>query len=468
MNQFVWKLVVGGAILLLARTILRAATPPDHFDLKQIDSYLAAEVLEKGRVGLSVTIVKDGKVVLSKAYGLRSLADHAPLDTDTMFAIGSVTKQFTCACVLLLAQDSKLSVRDKVSKYFPKLTRADDITLLDLMNHTAGYPDYYPLDFVDRRMQKPISPDDLIQQYAGQKLDFEPGTEWSYSNTGFIILGRIIEVASGQSFAQFLEKRILKPLGMKHTALPADLKGRNAANGYTSFALSPPERVAPEADGWIGAAGDLYSTPNDLAKWDMALIDGKVLKPDSYKVMTTSRELSNGVVTGYGCGLGVGIQERRTILRHSGAVSGFNAFNAVIPSTRSAFALLCNKDGGLGSIPDVLTSLLLKVESNVPKIAGPSALDIVKKVFAQFQNGTVDRAQFGEEFQLYLSDDKRSGAAQRLRPLGNPKTVEVVRVRERGGMEVTTTSLVFEKQTLEVLMYRAPSGRIEQFFIDEK
>jgi D-alanyl-D-alanine carboxypeptidase len=347
------------------------------------------------------------------------------------------------------------------------LTRASDITVLDLMNHTSGYPDYYPLDFVDRRLQKPIAADDLIQQYAGKKLDFEPGTRWSYSNTGFIILGRIVEMASGETFAGFLRKLILKPIGMEHTMIGPGPK-KNVAQGYSSFALSAPEPVAPEASGWLGAAGELYSTPSDLVRWDLALIEGKVLHPEFYKLMITSRELAHGIMTGYGCGIGVAVQEGRSVLRHSGAVSGFNAYNAVIPSTKSAVVLLCNKEGGLGSLPETLIALLLKTQSNIPKVADVPAADVVKKVFAQFQNGSVDRTQFGEEFNLYLSDERLAGASKRLKPLGQPKTVEVTRVRERGGMQVTTTSLAFENRTLEVLMYRTPEGRIEQFFIDEK
>jgi len=468
MKQLLLKLFVCTTCSLLtdAPSGAQDTQPPENFDPGRIDSYLAAQVREKGRVGLSVAIVKNGEVVLAKGYGSRSLEDRLPVEPDTQFAIGSVTKQFTCACVLLLAEDGKLSVHDKVSNYFPKLTRAGEITVLDLMNHTSGYPDYYPLDFVDRRMQKAISAEDLIQEYAGGRLDFEPGTDWSYSNTGFIILGRIVEKVSGRSFAQFLENRIFKPLGMDHTTLAPNPKG--VAIGYTSFALSAAEPVRVEADGWAGAAGALYSTPSDLAKWDMALIGGKVLKPEFYQLMTTSRELPRGVVTRYGCGLAVTVQESRTVLSHSGAVSGFNAFNAVIPSTRSAVVLLCNKDGGLGSLPDTLLALLLKTESNVPKVTGPPALDAVKKIFAQFQTGTVDRTQFSEEFNLYLTAERLAGAAQRLKALGPPKNVTVLRMRERGGMEVSTSALSFGKKNLEVLMYRAPGGKIEQFFIDEK
>jgi CubicO group peptidase (beta-lactamase class C family) len=455
-------------LLTSAPAIAREAKIPETFDLNQVDSFLAAEVLERGRVGLSVAIVKNGQLVFAKGYGRRSLRDNRPVEPDTLFAIGSVTKQFTCACILLLAQEGKLSVRDKVSKYFPKLTRASDITLLNLMNHTSGYPDYYPLDFVDRRMQKPISSSELVQQYAGGNLDFEPGTNWSYSNTGYILLGRVVEKVSGQFFSHFLEKRILKPLGMTQTSYEPDSADPRLATGYTSFALSAAETAVAEAEGWAGAAGALYSTPSDLAKWDMALIGGKILKPEFYKLMTTSRELSNARVTGYGCGLAVRVQERRTVLSHGGAVSGFNAFNAIVPSTKSAVVLLSNKDGALGSLPEILTTLVLKEESSIPKVAGLPAADAVKKVFFDLQAGTVNRSQFGEEFNLYLSDEKIAGAAKRLQPFGSPKTSEVVRSHERGGMEVTTTRLSFETKDLQVLMYRTPDGKIEQFFVDEE
>ena len=180
-----------------------------------------------------------------------------------MFAIGSVTKQFTCATVLLLAEEGKLSVNDPVAKYFPNLTRAKDITLLDLMQHVSGYPDYYPLDFVDRRMQKPIAEDELLRQYAGAKLDFEPGSKYSYSNTGYILLGRVVEQVSGESFGAFVARRIFKPLGMANTVYEPGPSDSRLAKGYTTFALSEPEEIGPEAKGWIGAAGGIFSTPTD-------------------------------------------------------------------------------------------------------------------------------------------------------------------------------------------------------------
>jgi D-alanyl-D-alanine carboxypeptidase len=156
-----------------------------------------------------------------------------------MFAVGSITKQFTAACILLLAEEGKLSVSDKVAKYFPDLTDANEITLLDLMNHVSGYPDYYPLDFVDRRLLKPIAVDRLIHEYGTEPLDFPPETRWSYSNTGFVILGRVVEKASGEPFGKFLKQHILAPLAMDHTLFDPAPGTPGLAQGYRSFALSP-------------------------------------------------------------------------------------------------------------------------------------------------------------------------------------------------------------------------------------
>ncbi len=253
--------------------------PPKTFDLKAIDAYVAAQVREQGFPGLSLTIVREGKVVLAKGYGKRSLEDETPVEPQTAFAVGSVTKQFTSACILLLAEDGKLSVDDKVAKYYPNLTSAGEISLYDLMAHTSGYADYYPLDFVDRRLREPIVEDALLAEYAGAELDFEPGARWSYSNTGYTLLGRVVEKASGQPMGQFLKERVLDPLGMTHSAFEpgSDLKGRR--KGYTSFALGPLEPAVPEAKGWLGAAGGLWSTGPDLARWDLALMGERVLKP---------------------------------------------------------------------------------------------------------------------------------------------------------------------------------------------
>ena len=459
-------LIAGLALLSLA------ATPnplPSEFNLPAIDAYIEGQVREAGIVGLSVAILQEGNLVFAKGYGQRSLEPRQPVTTNTLFAIGSVTKQFACACILLLAEDGKLSVDDKVAKYYPELTRANDITLLDLMQHVSGYPDYYPLDFLDRRMQSSIEVDELIRQYAGGRLDFELGTRYSYSNTGFMILGRVVEKITGNPFQQFLEERLLKPLALHHTVFDRAQSRDPVAQGYTAFALSPPEPARPEADGWIYSAGAIYSTALDLARWNLALIDGKVMKPASYQIMTTPRKLAGGKLTTYGCGLGVSLRNGFLVLSHNGAVNGFAARNVTIPATRSAVVMLCNFDSGgaFARMHNHLVSLLLKTRSNVPVVAGPPAAEVARGFFRRLQQGKLDRNQLGEEFSLFLNDEKLRGAAQRLKAYGNPKAVEVDEQNERGGMEVSTLRLVFSKETLKGLMYRSPDGRIQEFFVEK-
>ena len=449
-----------------AAPILPLTALPKTFDVPSIDAYLATQARLNSRVGFSVAIVKDGQVVLAKGYGKRSLADGRPVDTNTLFAIGSVSKQFTCACILLLAEEGKLSVRDPVSKYYTNLTSAREITLLDLMNHVSGYPDYYPLDFVDRRMAKAIAPDELLQHYAGGKLDFDPGTQWSYSNTGYILLGRVVEKVSGESLGAFLARRLFTPLGMDHSFYELNPSDPRLATGYATFLLSPPEAVSAEAQGWLGGAGGIYSTPGDLARWDLALIGGKVLKPESYALMTTPRGLKGGKLSDYGCGLSIKTQGGRLTLSHSGAVSGFNTWNGMVPSTRSAVILTSNLESGYGSIPGQIFSLLLKETPNIPVIKGAGAADVAKRIFAELQKGTVNRQQFGEEFNLYLTDERIAGAARRFKGMGTPTKAEVVSTHERGGMEVTMTRLTFKTgSAVRVQMYRMPNGKIEQYFV---
>ncbi len=379
-----------------------------------------------------------------------------------------MSKQFTCAAIFLLAEAGQLSVHDPVAKYYPHLTRAQDITLLDLMNHVSGYPDYYPLDFVDRRMMKPIEADELLRQYAGGKLDFEPGTRYSYSNTGYILLGRVVEKVSGESFGAFLSQRLFQPLGLQHTVYELEASDARLALGYSTFALSAPEPVAPEAKGWAGAAGAIYSTPGDLAKWNLALLDGRVVKPESYALMTAPRKLTGGKISEYGCGLSVRLQGGRQVVAHNGAVSGFATTSSMVPSTRSAVIMTCNLEGGLGALPGQVLALLMKDPSTVPAVKGPPAADTAKAIFAQFQSGKVDRKMFAEEFNLFLTPDKLAGATRRLKSYGAPRAAEGIWRNERGGMEVSSTRLTFKSGVLHAEIYRRPDGIIEQFFVSKE
>jgi hypothetical protein len=352
------------------------------------------------------------------------------------------------------------------------------------MNHVSGYPDYYPLDFVDRPMRAPIQPDELIRQYAGARLDFEPGTRWSYSNTGFVLLGRILERASGQPLGTFLTEKIFRPLGMTHTTYEPRDSDPRVAPGYTSFALTTLARATREGEGWVGAAGAIYSTAADIARWDVALMDGRVLKPQSWEVMSRPRMLANGNSSNYGCGLSVGTREGMTVFTHGGAVSGFIARNTFIPQTRSAVVVVINDEDG--PLANAIVDRALKAvmpagtaavpvttgpsaaredRGEIPHVAGPEPGERASTLFKALQAGTLDRSGLGDEYSVFVTDTKARAAARALKPFGVPTGTSVRSVGERGGMEVSSVRLTFPSGALDALMYRSPDGKVQEYLL---
>ena len=414
---------------------------------------------EKQLVGLSIGVMQDGKPVYVKAFGFRSLAPNAPVTTTTMFPVGSVTKQFTCSSALLLQQDGKLSMRDPVAKYAPNATAANRITLLDLGQHVSGYRDYYPLDFVDREMQVAVPADTIIARYATRPLDFEPGTRWSYSNTNFTILGKAVEMASGKPLGAFMKERIFTPLGMTHTAFDPPATDTGLSTGYTSYALAAPSPARPEASGWTGAAGAIFSTPTDLLTWDLALLDGKALSPASYATLTTPRTLTDGRSTAYGCGMSVRLTGDAVVLSHGGAVAGSVAQNIIIPGTRSAIAILSNAD--FAATGDIIAAAMQRLtpQVDVPKVAGLPALEAAKAFLASVEKGTVDRATLGDDFNALLTPEHLATDRKSLAAHGPITDVRIGAVRERGGMEVAQVLYMVGKTPATSAMYRTPEDR---------
>jgi D-alanyl-D-alanine carboxypeptidase len=441
--------------------------PPTTFDVAAIDDYIARQMAPRRFVGLSVAIVKDGVIVLDKGYGQSRLAPDLPVRSDTPFLIGSITKQLVSSIVLLLADEKKLSLTDKVAKYYPDLTRAADITLYDLMTHVSGYRDDYPLDFVDQEMKQPVTADESIERYAKRPLDFEPRTRFSYSSTGYKILGRIIEKVTGKPLGVVLDERILRPLGMTHSSYMPDAAAPGLARGYTSFALGPPEAAEPEGQGWHFGSSGIHAPAGDIARWDIALMSGKVLGPKAYAVFTTPRRLADGRSTTYGCGIGTGMKGGEEVLQHGGGDAGFVAASFLVPRTRSAVVVLSNRDDtSPWDLVMEIASLLGKEHQPAPlKIEGPSDEQVAKELLAAFQSGQVDRSRLGDDFNVFLTEGKLQGASTRLRPLGAPTDVRVEGAHERGGMEATTVHLTFATMKLKAVMYRSVDGKVQQFLI---
>jgi CubicO group peptidase (beta-lactamase class C family) len=431
----------------------------------QIDSIIRQQITDKHIVGVSVGMMQNGQVVFARGYGVANVQSQAPVTPTTMFAIGSVTKQFTCSSLMMLQEQHKLSINDPVAKYFPNLTRAKDITLKDLGGHLSGYRDYYPLDYVDREMALTQPADTIITRYATRPLDFEPRSHYSYSNTGFLILGRVIEKVSGQPIGSFFQSHIFTPLKMAHTAYEPAPNG-NLASGYTSFGLSDPIAAVPEAKGWAGAAGAIWSTPTDLLTWDSSLLNHTLIAPASYAVLTTPQRLSDGRSSGYGCGEGINDRGRAVTFSHGGAVSGFVAQNTILPGTKSALVVLSNSDfSPVGELNQLLLQKLLPQTGDVPTVHGLAAIDAAKKFLTELEQGRVDRSTISADFDTYLTAEKVAGAQKSLNVLGAISNIRVAGLQERGGMEVAVVQFNVGSTPAQGLMYRTPDGKLEEFLI---
>lgn len=449
-------------------TKVMATVETPAINVAEVDALIKRVVVEKQLVGVSVGVMQNGKVVLANGYGFRRLDPKEPMTATTMLPIGSVTKQFTCAAALLMAQDGTLSMRDRVAKYVPSATRASDITLLDLGQHVSGYRDYYPLDFVVREMQKAESADTIIARYAMRPLDFEPGSRWSYSNTNFLILGKAVEAAARQPFGTVLAKRIFGPVGMTRTAYDPPATDTGMSQGYTSYALAAPTVAKPEASGWTGAAGAMWSTPTDLLAWDLSLLENKLLSAESFATLTTPRMLSDGRSTGYGCGINAALTGDAVLLSHGGAVAGSVATNIIVPITRSAIVILSNADfAATGEIVDALLPKLTP-HLDAPVIAGRSALDAAKGFLESVERGALDRTTLGDDFNALLTPEHLATDRAALAKAGKIRDVRVVRTRERGGMEVAVVQYLVGTTPAASLMYRTPDGKIQQLLINRR
>lgn len=423
----------------------------------------AAEILKStGVPSASVAVIRDDHIVLLRAYGQAHLDPALPATPAMRYSIGSVSKEFLAATIMLLVEQGKLTLDDPVGKYFPALTDAGQVRVRDLLNHTSGYRDFWPQDYVPAAMLQPITKDKLIHDWATLPLDFTPGTQYQYSNTGYAIAGAIVEQVSGQPLMELMLQRIFEPLGMK-SVLDVNL-GRlqpGDAWGYLRYTLGPPRLAPKEGAGWLFAAGGLAMTAEDLARWDLALLDGKLLAPASFAAMASTRVLSNGTSANYGLGLDVAMESGRRVLGHSGEVSGFVSQNTLYPDQKSAIVVLTNQDASSAAqqLSGRIRDLMFLVQS--PDSA--RQLERARKIFADLQQGRIERTLFTANGNDYFNAQALLDAKQSLAPLGVPKSFEQTNEYDRGGMRLRRFEIKFAKRALVVIARELPDGRFEQY-----
>jgi CubicO group peptidase (beta-lactamase class C family) len=436
-------------------------------DLQQKIDKIAAEALARtGVPSASLAVVKDGQIVYLRAYGDARIEPRTPAKSEMRYSIGSISKQFTAAAILLLQEEGKLSLDDKVAKFIPDLTRAGEVTIRQLLSHTSGYQDYWPQDYVMPFMLKPVTAQKILDLWARKPLDFAPGTKWQYSNTNYVIAGVIVEKAAHKPLLQFLREKVFIPLQMKSvTDIDQEKLDESDPTGYVRYALGPLHPAPKEGKGWLFAAGELAMTAEDLAKWDISIINQKVMKPSSYQQLGTEVLLKNGVGTHYGLGVDVDVQAGHRALSHGGEVSGFTAQNVVFPDERVAVAVLTNQDAASASgiIARNIAPLLLTTDDP----AAPQKLVQARKIFEGLQRGTIDRSLFTENANSYFSELALKDFASSLGPLGAPQEFVQVYQGLRGGMTLRVYRVRFAQKALRAWTYEMPDGKLEQYQVSE-
>ena len=450
------------SLLLIFQTLLAAQTQVAADIQQKIDS-LAADILAKtGVPSASVAVVKDGQIAYVRAYGHARLEPQTAAKPDMRYSIGSISKQFTAAAMLILQERGKLSLDDKVARFVPDLTRANEVSIRQLLSHTSGYQDYWPQDYVMPMMLQPVTAQRILNTWGRKPLDFDPGTKWQYSNTNYVIAGLIVEKVSGMPMMQFLQQTVFNPLEMQSVSDTDQAKlGDTDPTGYMRYALGPLHPAPKEGKGWLFAAGELAMTAEDLAKWDVSIIDQRLMKASSYRDFETEIVLKDGLGTRYGLGVDIRSEFSHRMLSHGGEVSGFTAENMVFPDDHVAVVVLTNQDAAeaAGQIARGIAPLLLT--SDDPQTQ--AKLEQAKKIFEGLQHGTIDRSLFTNNANFYFSEQALRDFASSLGPLGPPLDFTQTRQALRGGMKLRVFELKFPGKTLRAWTYEMPDGKLEQY-----
>ena len=447
------------AVLALSSAgVCRAELSPQA----KVDIDQAAErvLARTGAPSASIAVVQDGRIAYVKAYGKAELSPFRAATPEMRYAIGSISKQFTAAAILLLAEQGKLSLDEPVGKYVQGLTRGDQITIRQILSHTSGYSDFWPQDYVFSDMLRPATAKDILDRWGKAPLDFEPGAEWQYSNTGYVLAGVIVEKVSGEPLMSFLQKRIFAPLHMT-SVVDFDNGPWSAgdARPYERFALGPQHPAPVSGRGWLFGAGGLAMRPEDLARWDISEIERSLLSAKSYADQTRSIVLTSGRDTQYSLGLFTRTSHGRRELEHGGEVSGFASENRIFPDDRVAIVVLTNafEASASSGLADGIEAILFP-DADETRVA--------RAVFNDLRQGRIDRSKLTANANAYFSAQALRDFADSLAPLGEPTGFKRLGYRLRGGMTSEVYQVDYSGRRLQIILRALPDGKIEQFTVN--
>jgi D-alanyl-D-alanine carboxypeptidase len=464
--------VLGASLFVLCAP----APKPQLLDLPttlKVEKIVRTAMRDARIPGVSVAIVRDNAVVFLGGYGYRDIATRVRVDNNTIFRFGSVTKEFTATIAMALVEQHELATGARLSTWLPNLPHGDEIRLSDLLGQTSGYLDYYPLDYTDDEMATPRSVDSIVNEYANAPLTMAPNTRWEYSNTNYTIAGAILEKVSGESASQLLQRYVTGPAMLRTLFFDEPYRQLpDRATGYNSWWTEPPHQDTAEAPQWLNTAASLAGTAFDLATFDIALMQHRLIRETSFTEMTTARTLQNGKSTNYGYGLGIFTFDGHRIVAHGGNVVGFASNNRLAPDDNTAVVVLTNcYEAPAGAISRRIMALLLAPNATPAPSSSPSGkttgpeVRLVRSWLEQLRNGTLPDRGMTADFRHLMNAQNRARAQAALKNLGPTTGVYLDDPFQRGGLDVFGGTVTFANGTRSVDVYQAPNGDIAEIFL---
>lgn len=431
----------------------------------KVDDLVKAHLERTKAPAASVAVIQDGKVIKSQGYGLSNVEHNVPASEKTVYQLGSITKQFTAVAIMMLIEAGKLNVDEAISTVLPDLPVSwSGVTVRHLLTHTSGIKSYTSLPHFDTLMGKDVKHADVIKSVAELPLEFKPGEKWNYSNTGYYLLGMIIEKMSGKGYGDFLQEKIFGPLEMSATRTN-DLTTiiPNRAAGYTRRGADV--RIAPVISmTWPYSAGVLVSTVTDMAKWDAAVGTDKLLKQSSWDLVWTPVKLNDGTTHPYGFGWAVGPENGHRRIEHGGGIPGFTTDIARYPDDKLTVVVLTNSDAGNPErlLKDIAQHYVPALVPPVVEVAGkePEVTKLVREMLDQTIAGTLKADKFTQEMAALIFPDRVKEAAAFLGSQGPLEKVTLVNRKEEGGQRSYQYLARFKMNTVRIQMSLNKDGKI--------
>lgn len=418
---------------LFVATLLLALSPAwATAEDARVDAFVRAQMTARHIPGLTLAVVKHGEVVLQRGYGLANVEHDVPAGVATMYQLASVTKQFTATAVMMLVEDGRLSLETPLRAVLPDMPAAwGSVTIAQLLTHTSGIPSYTSAPAFAGTGRKDYTPTELIALVKDLPMDFAPGARWRYNNSGYVLLGLIIEKVSGQPWGRFLESRIFQPTGMA-TARVNDLSVvvPHRAQGYawTGTALRNGDYVSPTQP---YAAGALLVSVRDLIAWDRALSTRPLLSPASLAAMYAPVALADGTTHPYGFGWDVGPYRTRPRHGHSGGIPGFSTYYGRFVDDEVSVIVLANEGGGGAEriANGVAAFYIPALNEHAPRPipdTNPTQSSFLMSVVRTLATGTAEKDWFTPEQQAFFFPDRVKEGAWRLGAHGALRSFELM------------------------------------------